>query len=228
MNELIESIEGKDPVESLSWLAGRYPGQVVFSSSLGMEDQVITDMIFGNDIGIKVFSIDTGRLFNETYELLERTRARYKKSIEVYFPASGAVEKLVTEKGPLSFYNSVADRKECCFIRKVEPLKRALSGQKVWITGIRADQSEARHELRQVEWDESNQVVKYHPLIGWSLDDVKRYLDSRNIPFNPLHNKGFISIGCAPCTRAISPGEDLRAGRWWWEASKKECGLHSS
>lgn len=228
MNTILSNIKGRPPVEALSWLAENYPEQVVFSSSLGMEDQVITDLIFKNNLGIQVFTIDTGRLFNETYELLERTRSRYSKQIKVYFPLSHAVEKLVSEKGPLSFYNSIEDRKECCQLRKVEPLKRALAGSKIWVTGIRAGQSGARNELGQVEWDNTNQVVKYHPLLEWTFDEVKDYLDSNNIPYNPLHNKGFISIGCAPCTRAITQDEDPRAGRWWWESSKKECGLHSN
>lgn len=228
MNTILSNIKGRPPVEALSWLAENYPEQVVFSSSLGMEDQVITDLIFKNNLGIQVFTIDTGRLFNETYELLERTRSRYNKKIKVYFPQSHAVEKLVSEKGPLSFYNSIEDRKECCQLRKVEPLKRALAGSKIWVTGIRAGQSGARNELGQVEWDNTNQVVKYHPLLEWTFDEVKDYLDSNNIPYNPLHNKGFISIGCAPCTRAITQDEDPRAGRWWWESSKKECGLHSN
>jgi phosphoadenosine phosphosulfate reductase len=134
---------------------------------------------------------------------------------------------MVGKKGPLSFYESVENRKECCFIRKVDPLQRALKGKKIWITGIRAEQSDSRKELTQVEWDETNKVYKFHPLLNWTLDEVKEFIRKNHIPYNPLHDRGFASIGCAPCTRAIKPGEDFRAGRWWWENSdKKECGLH--
>jgi phosphoadenosine phosphosulfate reductase len=200
---------------------------VVFSSSFGQEDQVITDAIFRNNVNIKVFTLDTGRLFQETYELMDVTRARYGKSIETFFPDTQKTQTLVTQKGFNSFYSSVEDRKECCFIRKIEPLKRALAGAEVWITGLRAEQSENRADMDILEWDEGNKVWKYNPLIDWTYDDVLAYLKANKVPDNPLHRKGFISIGCAPCTRAIMEGEHPRAGRWWWEASQKECGLHA-
>jgi phosphoadenosine phosphosulfate reductase len=159
--------------------------------------------------------------------VLNSTLERYKKPIQVFYPHTSSVEQLLTNKGPFSFYESVDNRKECCFIRKVEPLKRALKGHTIWITGIRADQSGNRSDMPMVEWDEANQIIKIHPLLHWSLQDVKSFIDQHNIPYNPLHDKGFVSIGCQPCTRAIKEGEDFRAGRWWWEdASKKECGLH--
>ena len=225
--ETIEKIEKSFLPEALETIAAAYPGQVVFSSSLGQEDQVITDIIFRHNILVKVFTIDTGRLFNETYELLDKTTARYKKPLHVYFPEAPDVESFVLNKGVNSFYESVDNRKECCFIRKVKPLNRALQGAKVWITGLRGEQSANRKDMPMIEWSEEKQLYKFNPLIRWSFEDVLDYLKENNVPYNTLHDKGFISIGCAPCTRAIEPGEDPRAGRWWWETSQKECGLHS-
>ncbi len=225
--EIQELIEGRSPEEMLRLVVSAFRGKTVFSTSLGYEDQVLTHLIFANDLPIEVFTLDTGRLFNETYLVLNATINRYKKPIKVYYPKTEAVEKLVSEKGPLSFYGSVENRKECCFIRKVEPLKRALKGHSIWITGIRAEQSDNRHDLKQVEWDEVNQIIKIQPLLNWTLEDVKLFIKANNIPYNSLHDKGFESIGCAPCTRAIKAGENSRAGRWWWEDNtKKECGLH--
>ena len=212
--------------EGLKMIAEQFQ-QVVFSSSFGQEDQVITDAIFSNNLNIKVFTLDTGRLFQETYELMDVTRARYGRSIETFFPDTQKTQALVTKKGFNSFYNSVEERKKCCFIRKIEPLKRALAGAEVWITGLRAEQSENRADMDILEWDEGNKVWKYNPLINWTYEDVLDYLKVNKVPDNPLHRKGFISIGCAPCTRAIMEGEHPRAGRWWWEASQKECGLHA-
>ncbi len=225
---LLAQLEGKSIVESLSLLASRFEGQIAFSSSLGIEDQLITHYIFEHNLPIRVFSLDTGRLFNETYNLLHKTNEHYGKKIEVYFPQHEAVEQLVSAKGTLSFYNSLENRKECCYIRKVEPLKRALQGVKLWVTGIRAEQSDARHDLQLLEWDPGFQMIKYNPLLDWSFEAVREAVKELHIPYNPLHDKGFVSIGCAPCTRAIAEGEDFRAGRWWWESnSKKECGLHA-
>jgi len=195
---------------------------------LGIEDQVLTDTIFKNNIPVKIFTIDTGRLFNETYETLDRTIARYKKTIQVYFPDAGDVEEFVLTKGINSFYESVDNRKSCCHIRKVKPLNRALTGAKIWITGLRAGQSTNRMEMPMIEWDESRQLYKFNPLINWTDEDVMDYLGQFNVPYNRLHDKGFLSIGCAPCTRAVETGEDPRAGRWWWESSQKECGLHQT
>lgn len=227
INTLQELIQNASPEKALGLLATEFPGAVVFSSSLGYEDQVITHMIFSENLGVSVFTLDTGRLFNETYSVLNSTLERYKTPVRVMYPQTAAVEKLLTEKGPVSFYESIDNRKECCFIRKVEPLKRALHGNAVWVTGIRADQSDNRQDMSSLEWDETNQIIKYHPLLHWNLEEVKAYISKHNIPYNPLHDKGFVSIGCAPCTRAIKAGEDFRAGRWWWETTdKKECGLH--
>jgi phosphoadenosine phosphosulfate reductase len=213
--------------ELLQELVVMFSGKIAFSTSLSYEDQVITHHIFSNDLPIRVFTLDTGRIFPETYSVLNSTRERYKKDIEVYFPDFKSVEKLVTQKGPSSFYDSLENRKECCAIRKVEPLNRALQGVKCWITGLRSEHSENRKALPIVDFDEQRQIQKVNPLANWSLDDVKAEIKKYNIPYNVLHDKGFVSIGCQPCTRAIKEGEDFRAGRWWWEEqSKKECGLH--
>jgi phosphoadenosine phosphosulfate reductase len=228
LNTIESLVKANDPLESLKTLAKAFPGKVVFSTSFGYEDQAIAHLIFENDIPIEVFTLDTGRLFAETYSVWNSTLDKYKKPIKVYYPLAKATEDLVSKKGPNSFYESVENRKECCFIRKVEPLNRALAGREIWITGIRAGQSENRHDLPQVEWSEANQIIKYHPLLNWSFDEVIDLIRKNHIPYNPLHDKGFVSIGCAPCTRAIKPGEDFRAGRWWWENNgKKECGLHA-
>lgn len=226
---LLQEIKGLAIVESLKYIADKFTGQVVFSTSFGWEDQVISHIIFKNDLPIKVFTLETGRLFPETYYVWNRTLEMYGKQIHAYYPNTQAVENMISTKGPSSFYESVENRKECCGIRKVEPLKRALAGNSVWITGIRADQSLNREHMDNVEWDEGNQIIKYHPIFDWTLDQVKEYIKESNIPYNPLHDKGFPSIGCAPCTRAVREGEDFRAGRWWWEdQSKKECGLHTT
>jgi len=216
------------PQEGLKWLSDTYGDKVVFSSALGMEDQVITHWIGQSNLKISIFTLDTGRLFQETYDLLDLTRKKYKLNIQVYFPEQKAVEQLVKEKGPNSFFESVENRKECCYIRKVMPLERALQGAAVWITGIRADQSSNRTQMNLVEWDEKYQLVKYNPLLKWTLPQVEQFIEDNRIPVNTLHKKGYPSIGCAPCTRAIMPGEDIRAGRWWWENSSKECGLHKT
>lgn len=226
--EQIRNIEESPVPEAIRLVTSLFPDTSVFSSSLGQEDQVLTDIIFRNDLPVKIFTIDTGRLFNETYELLDRTTSRYKKPIQVYFPEAADVEKFVAEKGINSFYESVDNRKSCCHIRKVIPLNRALKGAGVWITGLRAEQSGNRHDMPMIEWSEEKQLYKFNPLIRWTYDQMMDYINANNVPYNRLHDKGFISIGCAPCTRAIEPGEDARAGRWWWETSQKECGLHAT
>jgi phosphoadenosine phosphosulfate reductase len=153
---------------------------------------------------------------------------KYQQRIIAYYPDALALQHFVAEKGPNSFYESVDNRKQCCYLRKVEPLKRALKGKTLWITGIRSEHSPNRNDMPSVEWDETNQIIKYHPLLNWSTEEIKSFINENNIPYNPLHDRGFVSIGCAPCTRAIRPGEDFRGGRWWWENSaNKECGLHS-
>ncbi len=226
--EQITRISNLPAAEAIAEVCALFPGKVVFSSSLGQEDQVLTDIIFRNSLSVKVFTIDTGRLFPEVYDLIDRTEARYKNRIDVFFPSAPAVEQFVATNGINSFYESVDNRKACCHVRKVEPLGRALAGASVWVTGLRAGQSDNRKNMPVLEWDEAKQLYKFNPLINWSLDEVLGYINRFNVPYNPLHDKGFISIGCAPCTRAIEPGEDARAGRWWWETSHKECGLHAA
>jgi phosphoadenosine phosphosulfate reductase len=222
-------IAGLEPVEALTVLAEAFPGKIIFSTSFGWEDQVITHMIFSNNLPIKIFTLETGRLFPETYYVWNRTMEIYGKPINAYYPKTEAVEQMVSTKGPNSFYESVENRKECCGIRKIEPLKRALTGNDIWVTGIRAEQSENRQFMSDIEWDEQNNLIKFHPLYNWTLQEVKDYIKLYNIPYNLLHDRGFPSIGCAPCTRAVHEGEDFRSGRWWWEdQSKKECGLHSA
>ncbi|TAE35676.1 MAG: phosphoadenylyl-sulfate reductase [Sphingobacteriales bacterium] len=226
--EIKTLINGLSPQQVLALIAETYKENIVFSTSFGWEDQVLSQMIFSQNLPIKVFTLETGRMFTETYYVWQRTLETYKKQIQAYYPDKVAVENMLTQKGPSSFYQSVQNRKECCGIRKIEPLNRALQGAKIWITGIRAQQSANREDMDWVEWDEAHQLVKIHPLFYWTLDDVKAYVKQHNIPYNPLHDKGFPSIGCQPCTRAVAEGEDFRAGRWWWEdADKKECGLHS-
>jgi phosphoadenosine phosphosulfate reductase len=229
INDISNLITGKSAEEILEAISGLSSEKIVFSTSLSYEDQAITHMIFSKKLNIEVFTLDTGRLFSETYSVFNSTRERYKQEIKTYYPKTEAVEKLVSSKGPNSFYESLENRKECCHIRKVEPLKRALAGKTIWITGIRAEQSTNRHDMKNVEWDEANQIIKVHPLLNWTFEETKAYINKHNIPYNSLHDKGFVSIGCQPCTRAIKEGEDFRAGRWWWEDStKKECGLHTN
>lgn len=213
--------------EMLAELTKEFSGKVTFSTSFSFEDQVITHKILSNQLPISIFTLDTGRLFPETYSVWRATNEKYNTHIKAYYPDHSLLEDFVAAKGPNSFYESVENRKSCCYIRKVDPLKRALKNNSVWITGLRAEHSADRHDMPQVEWDESNHIIKYHPILHWTTEEVKQYISQNDIPYNPLHDKGFVSIGCAPCTRAIRPGEDFRAGRWWWEDNtKKECGLH--
>jgi len=227
LENIKQQTTGLEPSEALKLLADQFPDKIVFSTSFGWEDQAITHMIFTNNLPIKVFTLETGRLFPETYYVWNRTMEIYGKPIHAYYPQHQALEQMVNTKGPNSFYESVDNRKECCGLRKLEPLNRALAGNQLWITGIRAEQSINRQAMENVEWDEQHQLLKFHPIFNWTLDDVKAYIKNYNIPYNTLHDKGFPSIGCLPCTRAVQPGEDFRAGRWWWEdQDKKECGLH--
>jgi phosphoadenosine phosphosulfate reductase len=212
--------------DTLKKLCEAFPGKVVFSTSFSYEDQVIIDII-SRSAPVQIFTLDTGRLFPETYTTWTRTLEQYDISIQAYYPNEAELKQFVTSYGPNAFYESVELRKNCCAIRKVQPLKSALEGNAVWVTGLRAQHSSNRNDLEVLEWDETNQVIKYNPLLDWTTEQVRNYIDEHNIPYNALHDRGYVSIGCAPCTRAIKPGEDFRAGRWWWEdESKKECGLH--
>jgi phosphoadenosine phosphosulfate reductase len=224
--QTIKSVESV--VAKLHELAETYAGKIVYSTGFGFEAQVIKHLIFSNDIPIKVFTIDTGRLFPETLETKKRIEEKYNKTIEVIYPNQGDVTELVAKKGLYSFYESVANREECCFIRKVKPLEIALEGVKCWITGIRAEQSVHRQQnMNQWEWNEKHHLYKFHPLYHWTWAEIKEFIKVHDIPYNTLHDKGYPSVGCQPCTRAIKKGEDDRAGRWWWETeSSKECGIH--
>ena len=214
--------------DRLVQIAKQFEGQkIVFSSSFGQEDEAITHAIATQKLAIEIFTLDTGRQFQESYELIDLTVKKLGFNLKTYYPQTTAVENLVETKGFNSFYTSVENRKECCFIRKIEPLNRALQGADVWITGLRAEQSENRADMPMIEWDAQKNLYKINPLIDWSFETLEQYLADNKIPQNPLHKKGFISIGCAPCTRAIAEGEHPRAGRWWWENSQKECGLHA-
>ncbi len=221
-------LENKTPEEVIRFFISHYKEKVAFSSSLGLEDQVITHMIAAIDKNTRIFTLDTGRVFPETYSLISRTNDRYDINIQVYFPDNKEVEEMVNKKGINLFYESIENRKECCRIRKIEPLKRAFKGLDAWICGLRREQSVTRNDMQVVEWDANNNLVKINPLINWTEQQVWDYIKANNIPYNVLHDKGFPSIGCQPCTRAIKPGEDIRAGRWWWEnPEQKECGLHA-
>jgi phosphoadenosine phosphosulfate reductase len=225
--ELKDILAGKEVEDQMKELVRLFPGKVVFTTSFGVEDQVISHLIFENDITAEVATLDTGRLFPETYKVFSETITRYRKKINVYFPDHVDVENMVKEKGPLSFYQSRENRMECCRIRKLGPLNRALKGKEVWISGIRASQSDNRGLMDWIEFDEEKKLYKFYPIFNWSLEDVEKYIKENNVPYNVLHDKGFVSIGCQPCTRAVEKGEDFRSGRWWWESgSLKECGLH--
>jgi len=216
------------PAQDVVRLAlGRFGRKVVLSSSFGAEDMVLIDMLMRLDPKARIVTLDTGRLPQETYNVMDAAREKYGADIEVFFPQAEAVEAMVREHGLNLFYRSVDFRKMCCGIRKMEPLKRALAGLDAWITGLRREQSVTRTAVHKIEWDEGNQLVKVNPLADWTHDDVWSYIRENNVPYNALHDRGYPSIGCDPCTRAVQPGEHERSGRWWWEHPEtKECGLH--
>ena len=216
------------PAEEVLRLALETFGRrAALSSSFGAEDMVLIDMLVKIDPKARIFTLDTGRLPQETYNVIDATRQKYGVTIEVLFPQPDAVQKMVAEHGMNLFYHSVENRKLCCGVRKMEPLRRALSGLDAWITGLRREQSVTRTAVHKIEWDEGNALVKVNPLVDWSHEDVWTYIRRHNVPYNALHDRGYPSIGCAPCTRAVQPGEHERAGRWWWEHPEtKECGLH--
>lgn len=225
--ELNHQFENASPEELLKYFLAEYKGKIALSSSLSIEDQAMANMVCEIDKTAKIFTLDTGRLFPETYDLIHRTNQKYGIKLQVYFPNAERVEEMVNTKGINLFYESIENRRLCCNIRKIEPLKRAFSGLEVWICGLRREQSVTRNSMQHVEWDEANGLIKLNPLIDWSETQVWDYIKMNKVPYNPLHDKGFPSIGCLPCTRAIMTGEDVRAGRWWWESpDTKECGLH--
>jgi phosphoadenosine phosphosulfate reductase len=225
---LKKQIEGKSPEEAITWFLRKFGSKIALSNSMGAEDQALTDMICKIDSSTRIFTLDTGRIFPETYDLIDRTNKRYGIQIQIYFPEAVQVEKMVIDKGINLFYDSIENRKECCHIRKIEPLKRAFRGLDVWICGLRREQSVTRTDIDMVEWDENNGLVKFNPIIEWSEEKMWEYIKLNKVPYNRLHDQGFPSIGCQPCTRAIGKEEDIRAGRWWWEdPESKECGLHA-
>ena len=219
---------GQTPEKALEYFLGAFPSSTALSSSLSYEDQTITDMMVKIRKDARIFTLDTGRQFPQTYDLIDRTNMQYGIKIEVYFPDFHNVQKMVREHGINLFYDSVELRHLCCDIRKVEPLKRALKGVQVWVSGLRREQSVTRAEMQMVAYDAADNVIKLNPLILWTEEQVKSYVKRNGVPYNKLHEQGFPSIGCQPCTRAVQPGEDIRAGRWWWEdPDHRECGLHS-
>jgi phosphoadenosine phosphosulfate reductase len=228
IQRIAAELEPRSPQEVLAWAFETFGNEVALACSFGVEDVALVDMMVKQDPRARVFCLDTGRLHQATYNVLDQVRAKYGIAIETYFPQRDSVENLVRLKGPNSFYESIENRKECCHIRKVEPLSRALSGLRAWVTGLRRDQAVTRVSVPKVELDSAHgNMAKVNPLAAWSQAEVWAYVREHNVPYNKLHDEGFPSIGCEPCTRAVKPGEDPRAGRWWWELPEhKECGLH--
>lgn len=228
LNEYLKACEGKSPGQIAAWALETFgSARITLASSFNIEDQVLTEMVLKAHKKARIFTLDTGRLFQETYETMHRTMQTYNFKYEVYAPESSEVEELTSNYGPDLMYESVVYRKMCCDIRKMKPLKRALNSVDAWICGLRKEQSEERSGGDIVQWDENFGIYKINPLFNWTLDQVKEYAAENNVPYNKLFDQGFVSIGCAPCTRAVKPGEDFRAGRWWWESDeKRECGLH--
>lgn len=228
IKELNRDFKQLSPEGIIDYFFKKYPNKVALASSLGLEDQILTKMLVSKNFGNHIFTLETGRLFPETYDLIERTNQKYSIKLKIYFPDNKLVEQMVNKKGINLFYESIENRKLCCHVRKIVPLKRAFKNLDVWICGLRKEQSITRKDIDLVEWDEANGLIKINPLIKWTIKDVWEYIEQHNIPFNPLHKKGFPSIGCQPCTRALLEGEDIRAGRWWWEnPNQRECGLHN-
>ena len=225
--ELAGAFAAGDPVSRLQALRAALSGRIVFTTSLGLEDQVITHLIAGAKLDIEIVTLDTGRMFPESYTLWRDTEAKYGVAIRPYYPRGATLERLVSEQGIDGFYNSLEARHACCEVRKVEPLTRALNGASAWVTGLRADASANRAGMEAVSYDGARDLIKFSPLFDWTRERIAAFAAEHDVPVSPLHARGFLSIGCAPCTRAIQPGEPERAGRWWWEqADAKECGLH--
>jgi phosphoadenosine phosphosulfate reductase len=226
MNALDQKIE---QVQAVLAGAVRDFSPVVFANSLGAEDMVLTDIIGRNRLDIGIFSLDTGRLPPETYNLMHKIENFYDMQLQVYFPDHALVERYIAQNGVNGFYESIVARKACCFARKVEPLRRALAGKGAWVTGMRLDQAVTRGKLEVSAHDGDNGLQKFNPLLDWTNKDVWAYIRQHDVPYNKLHDQFYPSLGCAPCTRSVTPGEDIRSGRWWWEdPDSKECGLHAS
>jgi len=228
VEELNKKFQNSKPEETIAYFLEEYGQEAALSSSLGLEDQVLTDMLFKIDNSANIFTLDTGRLHPETYSVMDATNLKYNVKLHVFFPKNEDVEKLYQTQGINGHFESIDSRKNCCGIRKMEPLKRALKPLKIWFTGLRSAQSVTRTDMPIVEFDENFDVIKVNPLINWSEEDVWEYIKTNNVPYNKLHDQGYPSIGCAPCTRPVKEGEDIRSGRWWWENPEhKECGLHA-
>ncbi len=227
INRFRDAVKGKGPENILECFLNEFGDDIILSSSLGAEDQVLTDMLLKIDANAKILTLDTGRLPQETYDLIDSNMKRYQMKFQIMFPETAEVEAMEREYGTNLFYESIDKRKQCCGLRKIKPLKRALVGKKAWITGIRREQSITRTGVEIVEWDDAFGLLKINPLADWSEEQVWDYIKKNEIPYNKLHDRNYPSIGCAPCTRPIKTGEDVRAGRWWWEIpGHKECGLH--
>ena len=227
VEELNKKFQNQSPQEILEYFIKNSDENIALSSSFGAEDQVITDMMLNIDKNANIFTLDTGRLPYETYNVMDSTNLKYGIKVNVYFPNDNDIEDLYKTQGINGFYESIENRKACCYVRKIAPLKRALKGLDIWVTGLRASQSVTRVSMDVFEYDEGNDVIKFNPLIEWSEKDVWDYIKTNNVPYNKLHDQGYPSIGCAPCSRAVKEGEDVRSGRWWWENPEhKECGLH--
>ncbi len=227
IEEASRQLESASPQAILGWAVDRFAPEIALASSFGAEDVVLIDMWRRIDPEVRVFTLDTGRLPEETYEVMERIRRTYGLTIRSFFPDREGVERLERQHGFYSFRESIEARRICCGIRKVEPLRRALAPLRAWVTGLRREQAPTRTGVGIVEWDAAHGLVKVNPLAHWTEQQVWTYIREHAVPYNALHDRGYPSIGCAPCTRAIQPGEDIRAGRWWWEnPAHKECGLH--
>ncbi|MGB5867535.1 MAG: phosphoadenylyl-sulfate reductase [Arcobacteraceae bacterium] len=228
VDELNTKFKNSKPQEVLEFLLNDKTKKAALSSSFGAEDQVLTSMMLAITKEANIFTLDTGRLPYETYSVMDETNLKYGIKVDVFFPNNDSVEELYKTQGINGFYESIDNRKRCCFVRKIEPLQRALKDVDVWITGLRASQSVTREEMQMFEYDEGNDVIKVSPLIKYSEEDVWEYINKNLVPYNKLHKQGYPSIGCAPCTRPVKDGEDIRSGRWWWENPEhKDCGLHA-
>ena len=223
-------LQGKSTSDVLAWALEEFgPAKVALATSFSLEDQVLTDMLAAIPTSSRIFILDTGRHFQETYNIMQRTMEKYGIRIEVCFPDAEKVAELVSENGPNLFYESIENRKKCCEVRKIEPLRKVLSTVDAWVCGLRRDQSVTRQEVELIEWDTAFGIYKINPLYDWTEEAVEAYIRDNDVPYNALFNAGFRSIGCAPCTRAVGEHDDVRAGRWWWESPEhKECGLHSA
>ena len=225
--QLVKQTAEYSAEEILKHLSEQFSDKIAFATSFGAEDQVLTDMLCKINKTPAIFTLDAGRLPEETYELMQTTREKYGIEIEILFPDREKVQEMVNRSGPNLFYQSIEERKLCCRIRKIEPLTKKLSQLQAWICGLRAEQSVTRTQLEKIQWDNTFNLIKVCPLADWSTQQVWDYIKKHDVPYNKLHDQGFPSIGCEPCTRAVKPGEDIRAGRWWWEKPEhKECGLH--